>query len=98
MSDVEVQDNPERHRFELLVDGEVGGLASYRMRADAVVVTHSEVDPRLRGQGMGAELARRTLDQLRERGVKVVPACPFFAEYIERHPEYDDLVAAVDTI
>ena len=98
MSDVEVQDNPERHRFELLVDGEMGGLATYRMRGDVVVVTHSEVDPRLRGQGMGAELARRTLDQLRERGAKVVPACPFFADYIARHPEYDDLVAAVDTI
>ena len=98
MSDVEVRDNPERHRFELLVDGAIGGLATYRMRADVVVVNHSEVDPTLRGRGMGGELARRTLDQLRERGVKVVPACPFFADYIARHPEYDDLVADVDTI
>jgi len=83
VSDIEVQDDPARHRFELLVDGAPAGLADYRVRdGGIVVVTHSEVDRRFRGQGLGNELARRTLDQLRERGVKVVPACPFFAAYV----------------
>jgi uncharacterized protein len=92
VSDIEVQDNPARSRFELLVDGEVGGLAAYRVRDGVVVITHSEVDERLRGRGLANELARRTLDQLRERAVKVVPACPFFAHYVSEHPEYDDLI------
>ena len=92
MSDIEVQDNPARHQFELLVDGELAGLAVYRVRDDVVTITHSEVDRRFRGQGLANELARRTLDQLRERGVKVVPACPFFAHYVGEHPEYDDLI------
>ncbi|MGX6601108.1 GNAT family N-acetyltransferase [Micromonosporaceae bacterium Da 78-11] len=93
MSDIEVQDDPTRHRFELLVDGEVSGLADYRVRDGIVVITHSEVNPRFRGQGLGNVLAQRTLDQLRERGDKVVPACPFFAHYVAEHPEYQDLVA-----
>jgi uncharacterized protein len=92
VSDIDVRDNPERHRFELLVDGEVGGLADYLLRPGVVVVVHSEVDRKFRGQGLGNELARRTLDQLRERAVKVVPACPFFARYVSEHPEYDDLI------
>ncbi|MET0417911.1 MAG: GNAT family N-acetyltransferase [Actinoplanes sp.] len=94
MTEIDVRDNPDRHRFELTVDGEPGGLADYRERDGVVVIVHSEVDRQHRGKGLGNELARRTLDQLRERGVKVVPSCPFFAHYVSEHPEYDDLIAA----
>jgi predicted GNAT family acetyltransferase len=87
-----VEDNRARSRFEVLVDGELGGFATYRQREDVLFVTHSEVDPRFRGRGVGAELARQTLDLLRERGARVVPACPFFAEYVQKHPEYNDIL------
>jgi predicted GNAT family acetyltransferase len=90
--DVTVQDNPARHRFEILLDGEVGGFADYRVRDGAVVVLHSEVDPAHRGKGLGGILAQQSLDTLRERGEKVVPACPFYAKYVAEHPEYDDIV------
>lgn len=92
--DISVSDNAERHRFEIDVDGELGGFAAYRIRDGRVVLTHTEVDPRHRGRGVGAELARRSLDLLRERGDRVVPSCPFIAKYIVEHPEYDDLVDA----
>ena len=87
-----MQDNPDRRRFEVLVDGEVGGFATYRVRDRVVIVTHSEVDPRYQGQGLGSMLAKQTLDILRERGARVVPACPFFAEYVVKHPEYDAIL------
>lgn len=89
-----VQDSPERHRFEILVDGELGGFAAYQVRDGRVVLTHTQVDPRHRGQGVGAELARRTWDLLRERGDRVVPSCPFMARFVAEHPEYADLVDA----
>ena len=92
VSEVSVRDDSERHRFELLVDGAVAGLAAYRFRDGIVVITHSEVDPRFRGRGLGKELARRTLDVLRSRRAEVVPACPFFASYVADHPEYDDII------
>ncbi|KUL27166.1 GNAT family N-acetyltransferase [Actinoplanes awajinensis] len=94
MSEYPVQDNTARHRFELLLDGEVGALATYRMRGeDVVIVLHTETHPDMRGRGLAGELARQTLDQLRARGQKIVPACPFFAHYLGEHPEYRDLVA-----
>jgi uncharacterized protein len=93
VSDIEIQDVPGAHRFELLVDGVLSGQAVYRVRDGVTVITHSEVDPRLRGQGMGDELARRTLDLLRSRGATVLPLCPFFAHYVRQHPGYDDLIA-----
>jgi predicted GNAT family acetyltransferase len=92
VSEIEVKDNPARHRFELLVDSEQAGLASYITREGVVVITHSEVSQRYRGQGLAGELAKRTLDQLKERGVKVVPACPFFAHYVSEHHDWDDIL------
>jgi uncharacterized protein len=87
-----VRDNPEQRRFELIADGEVAGFAVYRVRDGQTVIVHSEVDDRYRGQGLGNELAKGTLDLLREQGARVVPVCPFFAKYVSRHHEYDDLI------
>jgi len=92
VSDIEVRDNPAHHRFELLVDGETAGLAAYKVREGAIIVTHSEVDRQFRGRGLAGELARRTLDQIRARDLHVVPLCPYFAHYVGEHPEYADIV------
>jgi uncharacterized protein len=92
VSDIEVRDNAAAHRFELLVDGEVAGKAFYQSRPGAIIVTHSEVDPAHRGQGLANELARQTLDQIRGRDLHVVPLCPFFAHYVDENPQYLDIV------
>jgi predicted GNAT family acetyltransferase len=86
-----VHDNPDKHRFELVVDGEVAGFAAYRVRDGAVVITHTEVEPEYRGRGVADQLARQTLDTLRARRARVIPSCPYFAAYIAKHPEYADL-------
>jgi len=89
---VEVVEVPELRRFELRVDGERAGFAEYVLKGDRILFVHTEIDPRHEGKGYGSILARGALDAARERGQPVVPLCPFIAEWIERHPEYDDLV------
>lgn len=90
--DVSLRDNPSEHRFELVVDGAQAGLAAYRVRDGVTVITHSEVDPAFRGKGLGAQLARLTLDHLRSTGARVIPACPFFAKYVSTHHDWDDIL------
>ena len=90
--DVTVRDNADELRFELMLDGEMTGLAAYRVRDGITVITHSEIDVAHRGKGLGSDLARQSLDILRARGARIVPACPFFARYVAEHPEYADLV------
>jgi predicted GNAT family acetyltransferase len=92
VTDVEIHDNPALNRFELSVDGMVGGFAAYRIRDGLVVITHSEIDPGFRGQGLGGRLVEGTLDQLRERSARVVAACPFFARYVAEHHDWDDIL------
>jgi len=89
---VVVSDNPAELRYELHVDGELVGEIRYLRRHDAIVLVHTEVDPDREGEGLATELVRGALDDIRTRGLRVVPYCPFVAAYILRHPEYEDLV------
>jgi predicted GNAT family acetyltransferase len=95
-AEVTVRDAPTRHRFEILVDGQVAGFTRYRQEGGAVALVHTEVDPAYEGQGLGSQLVSETLAQLRERGVGVLPYCPFVRSYLGRHPELQDLVPAED--
>jgi predicted GNAT family acetyltransferase len=90
----EVRKNVEASRYELLLDSDVVGVADYRVEADAVVFPHTEIDGRLRGQGLGAQLVRGALDDVRTTGSRVVARCWYVAEFIEANPEYRDLLAA----
>jgi len=90
----EVQRNAERSRYELLVDGELIGIADYHERGDTVIIPHTEIERSRRGHGLGAILVRQVLDDLRGAGRTVVPSCWFVAQFIDEHPEYQDLVAA----
>jgi predicted GNAT family acetyltransferase len=87
-----VRDNPERHRFEIdLGDGSVA-IAEYTLPAGKIMFTHTEVPPKHEGQGTGTALIRGALAAARERGLEVIPICPFFAAYMQRHAEVQDLL------
>ncbi|HEX6076513.1 MAG TPA: GNAT family N-acetyltransferase [Micromonosporaceae bacterium] len=88
----EVRHNPHRHRYEIHVDGTLVGFASYRPHPDELVFVHTEINPEYEGRGLGSTLAKETLDDVRARGLGVVPLCPFIAGYIRQHAEYADLV------
>ena len=90
----QVRDNPQEARYELLVDGRLAGFAQYRLAGERITMYHTEVEPEYGGRGLGDELARAALDDVRRRGLILVPLCPFIAAYIRHRPgEYLDLVA-----
>lgn len=89
-----VEDNPARRRFEILVDDALAGCTTYEQRPGAVVLVRTEVDPSFAGRGVGTALVRGILDQVRERGERVIVECSFVAGFVRRHPEYADVLAA----
>ena len=94
--DVQVQDVPERKRYEGRdggPDGPLVGIASYDVTADGVMIfTHTEVPPQLGGRGIAGALVRYALDDVRARGLKAMPACSYVVDYVRRNPEYEDLL------
>jgi uncharacterized protein len=87
-----VRDNPERKRFEIdLGDGSLA-IAEYTLPAGKIMFTHTEVPEAHEGKGIGTVLIRFALDAARERGLKVIPICPFFAAYMQKNADVQDLL------
>jgi len=87
-----VRDNPEKHRFEIDLGDGGFAVAQYTLPQGKIMFTHTEVPPAHEGKGIGSALIRFALASARERGLKVIPICPFFAAYIEKHAEEQELL------
>ncbi|WP_027460980.1 GNAT family N-acetyltransferase [Deinococcus murrayi] len=91
-SEPQVVHNEAERRYELRSGDEVLGFAEYRPAGEALMFSHTEIDPAHEGKGFGSRLVRGALDDVRAQGRGVVPMCPFVASFIREHREYVDLV------
>jgi predicted GNAT family acetyltransferase len=87
-----VSHNPAAGLFEIRTEAGTAQL-SYAHAGEDLELIHTEVPPALEGKGYGSALARAALDYARRERIRVIPSCPFVADYIARHPEDAALVA-----
>jgi predicted GNAT family acetyltransferase len=87
----DVVNNKAQHRYELAVDGHIAATY-YEISGEIITIVHTEVPPELGGKGIGSKLIKGALDQVRADGLKLIAQCPFVRAYIEKHPEYADLL------
>jgi len=96
-ADAAVVDNFEERRYELLLGGEVAGVLHYRRHGEQIELMHTEIEQSFAGRGLGGRLASAALEDARARATPVAVSCPFVTGYLERHPEYADILAAAPT-
>ncbi|HSZ43546.1 MAG TPA: GNAT family N-acetyltransferase [Trebonia sp.] len=89
-----LSDNPAGSRFEIRIGGELAGFVLYQRRGDLINLVHTEVGDRYQGAGVAGRLARFSLDTARAEKLSVLPSCPYIRSWIQRHPDYADLVPA----
>lgn len=89
--EITIRDNPEKHRFEADL-GDAVAVAEYNLLSNAIMFTHTEVPEAHEGRGIGTRLIEFALAAARERGLQVIPICPFFAAYMREHKEVQDLL------
>ena len=94
----DVRDNAEDQRFEIWTDGELAGFTTYVLRSGVISFLHTELDPSFQGRGLGQELVATALRSARDRGLKVLPFCPYVRGFIARHSEFVDLVQETDRV
>ena len=87
-----LQHLPGQNRFVFEKDGRQVGLTDYRLQGHEMHITHTEIDPHLRGSGLGSEMVQGVLDAIRtDTDYRVVADCPFVADWLADHPEYHEL-------
>ena len=92
MKKMEVVFNEELSQFEMDLDG-AKALIGFKKEMDGTLnLVHTEVPQEYEGKGVGSQLVKQTLEQIKTTDKKIVPSCPFIAAYIKRHPEYESLV------
>jgi predicted GNAT family acetyltransferase len=89
---VTIADNTDGRRYEVRSDGELAGFLTYRSRPELIELVHTEIDEEFEGRGLGSQLISFALGDARERGLAVLPFCPFVNDYIQRHRQYVELV------
>jgi uncharacterized protein len=88
-----VRDNAAQHRYELVLDGATAFI-NYHRASGVVTMLHAEVPPQFSGRGVGGALVKGALELLRAEQGRLVSLCPFVSIYIQRHPEYQDLLVS----
>ncbi|CEG24171.1 Acetyltransferase (GNAT) family protein [Planococcus massiliensis] len=83
----------ENNRFTVMKDAEELGYISYIPDGDVLTVDHTEVSPKLEGQGVGKQLVEQVVQYARQEGKKIDPQCPFAHGVIEKTPDFQDVVA-----
>ncbi|HZD87093.1 MAG TPA: GNAT family N-acetyltransferase [Gaiellaceae bacterium] len=83
----QVTDNESANRFELRLDGRLGGWIDYDRQDGTVALTHAEVVPELRNRGHGETMVREALADLKRRDLQARAICPFVQAYVRRHPD-----------
>ena len=81
-----ISDNRSLNRFEYK-QGEHLAIIDYTLKNDKIYLMHTEVPQALGGQGIGSGLVKAVLQNIKDRGLKLVPLCPFVVSYLKRHPE-----------
>ena len=91
MTDADIHDNTELHRYELPVGGEVA-VVIYNLSDQNLMITETLVPVALEGQGIASRLAKHVTADARDRGLFILPVCPFFSTWLQKHPEHADVV------
>lgn len=92
MTHLDITRDPETSRYEARLDGELVGWIEYFAGAGSIDLVHTVVVPEHTGGGIASTLVRHALDEIRSQNMVVIPTCDYVEAWIDRHPEYADLV------
>jgi uncharacterized protein len=91
--DLAIDRDAAAHRYTATLGGELVGLIDYSEQPGSVVFLHTETIPAFQGRGFAGRLTTYALDDVRKRGLTVVPLCSYTQRFLTENPQYADLVA-----
>lgn len=91
MPEAEIRNDADARRYELDIEGATAFVA-YNLSDRNLMISETVVPQALEGRGLASRLARHVLDDAKARDLLILPVCPFFSAYLQKHPEHADIV------
>lgn len=92
MEDYTLIDNKEKKQYEFHIDKYTPKIEYIKSETGEIYLTHTEVPVALEGKGIGSQLIKKALEDIKAQGLRLVPLCPFVAGYIQKNPEWRTIV------
>lgn len=90
---IEHEPRGQKGAFVWRQDGEKLAEMTYTVAGSRVIIDHTDVDDRLRGQGAGRKLVQAAVEWARKDNIKLMPLCPFAKSVFDKTPAYADVLA-----
>ncbi|WP_417232570.1 GNAT family N-acetyltransferase [Brevundimonas sp.] len=87
----DIRDNADAHRYELPIDDQMA-IVVYNLSPPNLMITETLVPRALEGRGIASRMARHVVADARARQLLILPVCPFFAAFFQKHPENVDVL------
>ena len=95
MMQIQHEEHGRKGAFFIDEDGEwIAEMTYFKSGPGQITIDHTEVDPKLKGEGIGQDLVREAVKYARENGLKIKPVCPYTKKVIDETPEYQDVLAS----
>ena len=93
MHRIELEEQENKGRFVIYKDDqEAGEMTFSKAEPNKIIIDHTAVYPELRERGMGKELVMAGVEMAREKGLKILPLCPFAKKVFQRDDSLHDVL------
>ncbi|WP_421896914.1 GNAT family N-acetyltransferase [Marinoscillum sp.] len=92
---MEVKQEETGHKGSFYVEQEDQRLAemTYSWAGnDRIIIDHTEVSDKLRGMGVGLRLVEQAVTFAREKGISIIPLCPFARSVFNKKSDWKDVL------
>lgn len=91
--DVLQEDNGKKGQFYILVNGKAEAEMTYTwVGTERFIIDHTEVNEVLKGKNAGKQMVSKAVEFAREKGIKIIPLCPFANSVFKKTPEWRDVL------
>jgi hypothetical protein len=92
-NEVQLRINDNKGAFYIEVEGKQEAMMTFVYAGeDKIIIDHTEVNPGNEGKGFGKKMVLKAVEFAREKGIKIVPLCPFAKSVFDKTPEFTDVL------
>lgn len=91
--EVQLRVNDKNGAFYIEINGKQEVLMTFVFAGDdKIIINHTEVNPGNNGKGFGKKMLAKAVEFAREKGIKIIPLCPFAKSVFDKTPEFRDVL------